>query len=121
MGSDRNLLDVYTRSKKVGQFTNTTFDDFKGQLFLPMWIKVFNIVGQCSGILVTAIALFQLWFYFIVPGRNAAVQNDVWQAHPWHPPKRVNWVLWILVLPVVFSVEAMRANIKIWSIMNGTA
>jgi len=114
---DYNLREVFDRS----QIQNRTFDEFKEDLTIPMWVKVLNMIGQLSGIAVIGIVTYHAWALLILPAKTAAQENGVWRDHPWHVPKRVNWLLWIIVLPAVFSIETMRANIKVWGIMVGTA
>jgi len=60
-----------------------------------------------------------MWTTFILPSHRAAQNNVIWTNREWHMPERVNWILWILVVPTVFAIEAMRANTKVWGLVTG--
>jgi len=60
-----------------------------------------------------------MWAKFILPSRRAAQKNVAWRNHEWHIPRRVNWILWILIVPTFFCIEIMRANTKVRGIVTG--
>jgi len=99
----------------------TTFEEFQDKLKIPDWILVANSVSQTCGIVTIAIVIYQMWAKFVLPTRRAALTNQTWSKHEWHMPKRVNWILWILVVPTVFCIESMRANTKVWGLVTGTS
>merc|ERR1719410_1101450 len=76
-------------------------------------------MSQVTGIVTISVVVWQMWAKFILPSYRAAEKNPVWQKHPWHMPKRVNWICWILIVPTVFCVETMRANTKVWGLVTG--
>jgi len=97
----------------------TDFEDFKDYLSVPLWIKIMNGMSQVCGCVTICVVIYQLWTQFIWPSKKAAENNPVWKNHVWHTTKRVNWILWILIVPTVFSIETMRANTKVWGLVTG--
>jgi len=120
--TESNLRKVYDESFDDLLILNiTTFGEFRELLRVPVWIHAVNACSQLAGAAVVCIVVYQIWAFMIIPSYKAAQQNAVWKNHAWHPPKRVNWILWILVLPMVFCVETMRANAKVWGVITGKA
>lgn len=116
-----NLHRIFDNTKSAGHLNSTVFDDFKADLSFPLWVKIINVIGQISGIVVVSIVIYHAWAFLIIPLKKAAEESSTWSIYPWHPPKRINWVLWIIILPSMFSIETMRANIKVWGIVTGKA
>jgi len=116
--TESNLRKVY---KESSENLNITFGEFKELLRVPMWIHAVNAISQLAGVAVVCIVVYQIWAFMIIPSYRAAQQNAVWKKHVWHPSKRVNWIVWILVLPTVFCIETMRANAKLWGVITGKA
>jgi hypothetical protein len=115
-----NLQRVWQASKDELQALNiTTEDDFRQYLEIPIWIRIMNCLSQVLGLVTISIVVWQMWAQFILPVRRTAQKNVVWQNHEWHMPKRVNWILWILLVPTVFCIESMLANTKVWGLVTG--
>lgn len=115
-----NLKKIWERSSDEFIAQNiTTFEEFEHKLHIPTWIHVANCLSQACGFVTIAIVVYQMWTQFVLPSRKAAQSNPTWRSHEWHMPKRVNWILWILIVPTVFCVETMRANTKVWGLVTG--
>mmetsp|Transcript_66927 Transcript_66927/g.129453 ORF Transcript_66927/g.129453 Transcript_66927/m.129453 type:complete len:401 (+) Transcript_66927:75-1277(+) len=122
-GQEKELERIYNEpgQKELleAKLNITTVKQFKEVLAVPTWIYVVNGISQVSGALTIGIVIYQMWAQFILPCRTAAQQNPIWNTHDWLLPKRVDWILWILIVPAFFCIEAMRANTKVWGLVTG--
>jgi hypothetical protein len=115
-----NLRQIYEASD-LSKSDETSFEDFQADLSIPMWLVVINVLGQLAGLAVVGIVMYHCWALLVLPTRQAARSHSTWEKYQWHVPKRINWLLWIIVLPAVFTVEMMFSNVNVWGIMIGTA
>jgi len=110
-----NLKNVFEHA----HFENRTFEEFEADTGVGPFLTILNMFGQFAGLLVVAISGFHCIVLLVIPSQRKAIEHEHYQSYTWHVTKRVNWLLWILALPAVFSIEVILANINLWGIVNG--
>lgn len=112
---EENLRHVFENA----HFENRTFEQFEAETGVGPFLTILNMFGQFAGLLVIAISGFHCIVLLVIPSQHKAIEHEHYQSYTWSVPKRVNWLLWILTLPAVFSIEVLLANINLWGIING--
>jgi len=126
-----NLEDAYDFNRdKFGQIrsrahphgdSNSTFETFEEPFKIPHWLLFVNIGSLFAGFPVCIIASYQAVKVCVLPAKSMAKQDSIWKHYIWAPPERLNWMLFIIAMPIMYSVSAMRAMCRIWALATGTA
>lgn len=98
-------------------------------LHISPWLRVFSLAAPAAGVLGALIVAEHT--FAIVSGASARAKKK-WDETPvesrtssrplcWSMDKETNMVLLVVAMPIVFIVMAMRAEIRIWAVMTGSA
>eukprot|EP00406_Dinophysis_acuminata_P030650 CAMPEP_0179358508 /NCGR_PEP_ID=MMETSP0797-20121207/78965_1 /TAXON_ID=47934 /ORGANISM="Dinophysis acuminata, Strain DAEP01" /LENGTH=575 /DNA_ID=CAMNT_0021073769 /DNA_START=26 /DNA_END=1753 /DNA_ORIENTATION=- len=100
---------------------NKTFTQFRDELEIPQWLRWLSLASQFAGVAVYLIAASHIWVKFLMVSVNHIRHSKKTTMFPWQVPRRINWVLFIMAMPIVFSIMTMRATCRLWALMLGTA
>mmetsp|Transcript_50211 Transcript_50211/g.101027 ORF Transcript_50211/g.101027 Transcript_50211/m.101027 type:complete len:460 (-) Transcript_50211:357-1736(-) len=116
-----NLSRTYHLPQNKQALSGQSFGDFKEQLLIRPWLRYLNLVSQFVCFPVVAIAMVHVWKLLVLKSKQLAEQDPHWNSVPWKPTTRMNWLLLVVTMPVMFCVCSMRATCRILAIMTGKA
>lgn len=112
-----NMSSAAAKQYPDGEFTAETY--FLQKLEVPEWLWICNVISMCLGFLVLVVVCLSVFKVIVVPSRDLALQHPAWRYIQWAPTKRQNWLLVIILMPLVFTIAVMRANCRIWGLLTG--
>ncbi|CAE8585796.1 unnamed protein product [Polarella glacialis] len=89
----------------------------KDSLLIPNWLHMLSLFAPVCGLL-AFVLLLVLLFRFVKYNHQKKLEDE--SPSPWKLAVRLEWVIVILGMPLIFIVMAMRSLIRIWAVMTGS-
>jgi len=93
-------------------------EEERESLRITPWLRIFSLAAPVAGML-AAIVVVEHVSAMVAASmrRNKMAGNRL----PWKMSTQMNMVLLVIAMPLVFILMAMRAEIRIWAVMTGSA
>mmetsp|Transcript_38936 Transcript_38936/g.70261 ORF Transcript_38936/g.70261 Transcript_38936/m.70261 type:complete len:458 (-) Transcript_38936:74-1447(-) len=92
-------------------------DALRDELKMPHWLHKLSLGAPVAGLL-AFFSLSILLFRFIKFNHARKVEEG--SDLPWKLAQRLEWVIIIIGMPLIFVVMSMRSLIRIWAVMTGS-
>jgi len=118
-----HFLDPARVSEKIGNICkgedldDAACDALRADLKMPNWLHKLSLFAPVAGILAFC-SLAILLFRFVKFNHALKVQEEI--DLPWKLAQRLEWVIIIIGMPLIFVVMSMRSLIRIWAVMTGS-
>jgi len=90
------------------------------QCELPRWLKELNMFCNILGLLAFVIAGFNIFSKLIKETHETALQDSSMREIEYMLPPRVNWLLLVVMAPMVFVAMTMHASSSLWTVLTGS-
>mmetsp|Transcript_33840 Transcript_33840/g.89713 ORF Transcript_33840/g.89713 Transcript_33840/m.89713 type:complete len:451 (+) Transcript_33840:93-1445(+) len=111
---EENLRDILADNKNV---TEVDIEALK----IPPGLKVFSLIAPLFGIVGFVMVVTHVGRMLRKMREVMATSSDPDHAYRWFVPERLSMVLMVVGMPMVFIVLSMRALIRVWAVMTGSA
>jgi len=112
---------LYVVYKNESKNEYKDFYDFRKPLEIPPWLKILNLVSLYAGLAVCVAVAYHAWT--LLDSRKDTMRRHGigWKRYPWKVSARMNWLLLILSMPVMYAASSIRAQSRIWALATGKA
>mmetsp|Transcript_59839 Transcript_59839/g.129667 ORF Transcript_59839/g.129667 Transcript_59839/m.129667 type:complete len:479 (-) Transcript_59839:33-1469(-) len=115
---ESNLRQIWASSNT----TYATFDLFAEEVHIPMWLSRLNELGVCAAVLTFTLSARHVWHLVRTSAQKARASDyELARSTEWKPAARVNLVLLVISMPMVFSIMALRSSCSMWALMTGVS
>lgn len=112
-----NFLDSPRLVNDTQHIKGLTLED-KEDMRIPPHLRIASLVAPVAGVLAASIVTEHVWKLVRAQKERQSQQG---KSAVWWMSYEMNLVLLVIAMPIVFILMAMRAEVRIWEVMTGSA